>query len=364
MSGRRVAGLVVSLLMIGAQPVSAGQPVRDAHLASMAVRLFPALSGQPVAGEARDRRVAACAGAPACIVAAAIVQDGERDALAARSGPRGDDVRRQVDGLNEVLRVYGVGKLPHYPLIDGSDEPFGSEGFAAKVADAVAMASAQRTDPAISGDISLSLALALLDANGKDAAVAFEPLDRLHNAAAFAKARKLDWSRYRYTAILVLGVGPDDLATPLSAKAKVNVRAGAERYAEGLAPFLIVSGGAVHPRGTSHIEAMEMRRALIKRYGIPADAIVIDPYARHTTTNLRNATRRLIAMGAPLDRDILVVSNAPHIDAIASPAFVDRNRRELGYQPAVAGERVASTAIAMRPSGDSLRVDPGDPLDP
>ncbi|MDZ7280435.1 YdcF family protein [Sphingomonas sanguinis] len=355
------AALAISIVL--PLPAIAETPVRDGQLAAMAERLFPALHG-PLAGDARDRRVAACTGAPACVVAAAILRDEEREALAARSPDRGDDVRRQVDGLNEILRVYGVGKLPRYPLIDGSDAPFGSEDFAAKVADAVVMAGAQRADPAVGGDISLSLALALLDANDKNAAVAFEPLDQRYNAAAFRRARILDWGRYRYTAILVLGVGPDDLETPLSAKAKVNVRVAAEQYAKGLAPFLIVSGGAVHPRDTPHVEALEMRRALIERYGIPAEAIVIDPYARHTTTNLRNATRRLIAMGAPLDRDMLVVSNARHIDSIASPGFVERNRRELGYQPATADGRVAPTAIPMRPSRDSLQIDPADPLDP
>ncbi|WP_309698173.1 YdcF family protein [Sphingomonas sp. SORGH_AS_0870] len=360
--GRLMAAAALAISI--AQPLPAAAPaVRDTQLAAMAARLFPALHG-PLAGDARDRRVGACAGAPDCVVAAAILRDEEREAFAARFPDQGDDVRRQVDGLNDILRVYGVGKLPRYPLIDGSDAPFGSEAFAAKVADAVVMAGAQRGDPAVGGDISLSLALALLDANDKNAAVAFEPLDQRYNAAAIRRARTMAWSRYRYTAILVLGVGPDDLETPLSAKGKVNVRVAAEQFAKGAAPFLIVSGSAVHPRDTPHVEALEMRRALIERYGIPADAIVVEPYARHTTTNVRNATRRLIAMDAPLDRDMLVVSNASHIDAVASPAFVERNRRELGYQPATADGRIALTAIAMRPSHEALRVDPADPLDP
>lgn len=358
--------MVAAILLAMTAPGAAGADtaVHDARLAAMAARLFPALGGHRLAGAAREARVAACAGVPACIVAAAILGDDEREALAARSPERADDVRRQVDGLNEILRVYGVGKLPRYPMIDGSDAPFGSEAFAARVADAVTLARAQQDDPAVAGDISLSLALALLDANSRDEAVAFEPLDQRHNAAAFAHARGIDWGRYRYSAILVLGVGPDELTTPLSAKAKVNVRTAMGYYTRGLAPFLIVSGGAVHPRGTTHVEALEMRRALIERYGVPADAIVIDPYARHTTTNVRNATRRLIAMGAPLDRDILVVSNAAHIDSIASPAFAARNTRELGYQPATLSARIAPTAVALRPSRDSLRIDPADPLDP
>lgn len=360
---RRMAATTLAIAIAMWSPAYSQPVIRDGQLTTMAQRLFPALHG-PLAGEARDRRVAACAGASACVVEAAILRDDEREALAARSPDGGDDVRRQVDGLNEILRVYGVGKLPRYPLIDGSDSPFGSDAFAAKVADAVVMAMAQRSDPALGGDISLSLALALLDVNDKNAAVAFEPLDQRYNAAAFKRARTTNWGRYRYSAILVLGVGPDDLETPLSAKGKVNVRVAAEQFAAAIAPFLIVSGSAVHPRDTPHVEALEMRRALIERFGIPADAILVEPYARHTTTNLRNATRRLVAMGAPFDRDMLVVSNASHIDAVASPAFVERNRRELGYQPAIADGRIAPTAIAMKPLRESLRVDPADPLDP
>ncbi len=358
------AAWAVAAAVVLAAPPAAAAPVRDARVAAMAARLFPTLHGRGLAGPARVQRIAACAQAAACIAEAAILRDDEREALVQAAGARAADVRREVDGLNEVLRVYGVGKLPRYPLIDGSDDAFGSDGFAAKVADAVMLATAQRDDPAIGGDASLSLALALLDVNDKDAAVAFEPLDARYNAAAVARARRLDWTRFRYTAILALGVGPDDLATPLSPRGKVNVRRAAELYAQGLAPFIVVSGSAVHPRDTPHVEAIEMRRALIERFAVPAEAIVVEPYARHTTTNLRNATRRLIALGAPLERDMLVVSNPGHIDAVASAAFVQRNARELGYQPATVGTRVAPTAIAARPSRDSLRIDPADPLDP
>ncbi|KQU49826.1 hypothetical protein ASG67_12125 [Sphingomonas sp. Leaf339] len=343
---------------------AAAVPVRDAHLAAMADRLFPSLRGRALAGTERQRRIAACAGAAPCLVEAAIWRDDEREALARGAGTAADDVRREIDGLNEVLRVYGVGKLPRYPLIDGSDEAFGSAGFAAKVADAVTLATLQGDDPAVKGDPSLSLALALLDVNDKDQAIAFEPLDKRYNAGAIAKAQRLDWSRFQYSAIIALGVGPDDLTTPLSARGKANVRLAANAFNQGLAPFIIVSGSAVHPRDTPHVEAVEMRRALIDRFGIAANAIIVEPYARHTTTNLRNATRQLIRLGAPLGHDTLVVSNTAHIDAIASPAFTTRNQRELGYQPGRIGPRRSQNAITFRPDAASRRVDPIDPLDP
>jgi hypothetical protein len=208
------------------------------------------------------------------------------------------------------------------------------------------------------------LAIALLDTNNRDEPAAFEPLEAKFNSDALAKAKAVDWHRYRYSAIIVPGNGPDDLATPLSVRGKLHVRMAAERFADGIAPFIIVSGGNVHPRGTRFVEAVEMRQALIKRYGVPADSVVIEPYARHTTTNLRNATRRLVALGAPLSMQALIVTSRVQSVYIASTAFSDRNLTELGYQPGKVGPRLSPTELPFQPSISSMRVDPMDPLDP
>lgn len=183
-------------------------------------------------------------------------------------------------------------------------------------------------------------------------------------SAAIARARTLDWSHYPYTAIVVPGIGPDDLDVSLSARGKLNVRLAAARFAQGLAPFTLVSGGRVHPRGTHYAEALEMRRALMERFGIPGDCIVVDPYARHTTTNLCNAVRRLTALGAPLDRDALIVSNVEQIQYMVSADFASRNARELGYQPGLVKPRTSANELEFMPSAMSLRGDPADPLDP
>jgi hypothetical protein len=178
------------------------------------------------------------------------------------------------------------------------------------------------------------------------------------------KARAIDWTRYRYSAVIVPGIGPDDLSTPLSARGKLNVRMAAARFADGVAPFIIVSGANVHPRGTQFVEAVQMRQALIEQYGIPADSIVIEPYARHTSTNLRNATRRLVALGVPLSKDALIITNRDQSRYIESSEFFERNQDELGYQPGKIGARLSPTELTCQPSIASMRVDPMDPLDP
>jgi len=90
----------------------------------------------------------------------------------------------------------------------------------------------------------------------------------------------------------------------------------------------------------------------------------LEPYARHTTTNLRNATRRMVALGIPLDRPTLIVTDAEQSKYIESQTFSDRNRTELGYLPGAVGRRLSLYDLEFRPSRLSLRHDPRDPLDP
>lgn len=359
-------------------------PVADREMAVLAARLFPDLvsidrrtlnSAAQETLSKRRARFEACGEVAACEIKAAIWSDLERAQIAHSVGvttgkrqadalPPSARVERQIDGLNSILSVYGTGLPPRYPAIDGPVEGEGSPRLASLVADAMALARAEESDPTGGFDASVVLALALLDANNREDAGAFEPLDTTMNAAALARSARIDWPSYRYSAILVPGIGPDDLATPLSARGKLNVRMAAQRFAEGVAPFIIVSGGPVHPRGTSTAEAIEMRRALVDRYGIPADCIIVEPYARHTTTNLRNATRRLIAMKAPLDREVLIVTNPAQSQYIEGADFKARSLRDLGYEPAKIGTRLSPTDLTFRPVPRSALVDPMDPLDP
>jgi hypothetical protein len=380
---RMIKHLVLGAALAAALPAHAA-PAGDQYWSLMAGRMFPMVSAvKPghvppalaAALEARRKRIDACQQAPKCLLLAATWNDADMDAVAAAVPPSANEplvaddgiraqVVRELRGLNAVLQTYGFGTQARYPAIDGPVEPADGADFQALVADAVWLADASRNDPAVSLDPSLALALALIDVNERHDAVAFEPLDRTHNAAPFALARKTDWMRYRYTAILIPGVGPENPAIPLSARSKLHLHLAARRFAQGDVAFIITSGAAVHPKGSRFVEAVEMRRALIERFHIPPDRIVIEPYARHTSTNLRNASRRLAAMGAPLDKPVLIVSNAEQSRYITSPEFAARNPAELGYDPGVIGRRLSPYEVEFTPSLHSLRVDPLDPLDP
>lgn len=380
--------LAAAMLAFASVPASAGA-VRDVQAEALSDRLFPLLDalGRDTSAMAaikakpevaamlrvRQERRDACAADLGCLAQAMVWTPTEGALLAHAAvqpaGTRSTDdgaaaqAMREIDGVNAVVRTFGLGQVPAYPQIDGAgmidpQETRARLQAAAWLAQTPRSASTQALDP------SIEFALALLDASDRTDAIGFEPLTGGLNAPAIKRARGLDWKRFRYSAMIVTGVGPEVPDMALSPFGKYHLRLAADRFAQGDVPFIIVTGGRAHPRATRFTEAEQMRKALIERYGVPADAIVIEPYARHTTTNLRNATRLLMAMGAPLDKDAVIVCNPGQSAAIESPAFVQRNLAELGYEPGKVGRRISPTELEFRPSPQSARVDPRDPLDP
>ncbi|WMJ71238.1 YdcF family protein [Stenotrophomonas sp. 24(2023)] len=368
----RVPVATMLALLLGSA-LSLQATAQDRSSAALAGRLFPTLlqlqpDTLPAAARGvlaqRRQQLARCGQQVACTLEAAAWTPAQIDTLASAAPDRSAAIGRELRGLNGILAVYGHGEAPRYAAIDGPTGTAGSPRLAQDVLAAVQMSDVDQQAAYTALDRSIALAVGLLDANDRLDAIRFEPISEGTNAAAFARARGLDWKACRYTAIIVLGQGPDELTTPISAGSKLRLKAAAQRYLAGDAPYLIVSGGAVHPRGTRSVEALQMRQALIERFGIPEASILIEPYARHTTTNLRNASRLLAALQAPSQQPALVVSSPAHIDSVASAQFSERNRSELGYLPGTVGERVSPYAIRFVPAAASLRIDPADPLDP
>ncbi|HUD95865.1 YdcF family protein [Sphingobium sp.] len=382
------AALAFAPVPASAGPVSV-RAARDMETERLSQRLFPlfdAAGRDPAtldrikAGpgispllRARQERRAACGQDLVCAAQAMIWTPADletmgRAAAALPDLPAADDgapaqIRREMEGVNAIVRTYGLGQVPSYPQIDGAGTIDPQERQARlQAADWLSRTprnlSAQALDP------SIDYALALLDVSDRTDAIGYEPVTEGTNAPAMMRARTLDWNRYPFSAMILTGVGPEVDAMPLSPYGKYHLRLAASRFAQGDIPFIIITGGRAHPRATRFTEAEEMRRALIDRYGVPADAIVIEPYARHTTTNLRNASRLLIAMSAPLDNDALIVCNPQQSAYIESVQFTKRNADELGYQPGRIGRRFSPTELAFRPSRTSARIDPRDPLDP
>jgi hypothetical protein len=207
------------------------------------------------------------------------------------------------------------------------------------------------------------LATAGLRHDGRDEAVRYEPIVDGENAAAVARIPTLRWDKWRFAAIVIPGQGPTDDTTALNPAGAARVDIAVARWRAGLAPFLMPSGGHVHPDRTVYAEAIEMKRYLMETHHVPEDAILVDPYARHTTTNLRDTTRMLLHYGMPVDAPVLVTSDqiqSAYIATILAP----RCQSELGYVPWRALAALTINDSCVRATPDVLFMDSADELDP
>lgn len=267
-----------------------------------------------------------------------------------------------ANGMNRILTVYGLGKDPRYRDIDRVSYDVSTETYRnllkAKIAEIKSAKAPLFFEP------TLNFALKLLEINRRDEAARYEPLEQGENKAAVQNLRNIKWSDYPYSFILVLGSGGRDLATRLSPIGAQRTDVAAQLFSQRKAPLIIVSGGYVHPMQTPYCEAIEMKKYLREKYKIPETSILIDPHARHTTTNFRNGARLAFRYRIPTNLTALVTSSEDHIASSTSEQFRLRNLNELGYFPVEFIKRISPVAAEFRPSIESLFFDANDPLDP
>jgi len=270
--------------------------------------------------------------------------------------------RDAAAGLNRLLDVYCLGKDPRYPAIDKVSFDVSTTGYA----DQLKAKSAEikfSNDP-LFFEPTLSFAMKLLEINRRDEAARYEPLEQGENKAALQNLRNIKWSDYPYPFILVLGSGGLDLNTRISRIGAQRTDVAAQLFLQHKAPLIIVSGGHVHPMQTPFCEAIEMKKYLIEKYKISEASILVEPYARHTTTNFRNGARLAFRYRLPTDRAALVTSSEDHIASVTKEEFRTRNLNELGYFPMEFIKRISPVEAEFKPSVASLFFDATDPLDP
>src|SRR5258705_1130497 len=115
---------------------------------------------------------------------------------------------------------------------------------------------------------------------------------------------------------------------------------------------------------TPYCEAIEMKKYVMEKFKITERSILIDPHARHTTTNFRNGARLAFRYGIPTDAKALVTSSADHILYTAGDDFRSRCLNEFGYLPMEFITQIAPSEAEFKPSGASLVFDANDPPDP
>jgi hypothetical protein len=156
------------------------------------------------------------------------------------------------------------------------------------------------------------------------------PID-VESANAQAYARALECNRSQVV-VIVPGDTPIHTKQPLQMVREEQLRllAGVRACKQYNCCVIAVSGGNVHPDDTPFNEAWEMRAFLLQR-GVPQHMIVGDFYARHTTTNLRNVGRFMLAYN--LSRAVITTNYLQelYLDFPGPSGFTSRCLRELGY---------------------------------
>lgn len=139
----------------------------------------------------------------------------------------------------------------------------------------------------------------------------------------------------RAEAIVVLGNRPPtDQHGQLMPETERRVRRGVETYEDGLAPVVVMTGGA-SPRGDIEAEVMQ---AFAIALGVPADAILVETKSQNTIENARFTKQLLSGEEQPARR--------PHIILVTSPYHLRRARRLFEC----AGFEVQPTAADPPPS--------------
>ena len=276
--------------------------------------------------------------------------------------------KQDAGGINLIIRVYGMGNKSRYK-IDAPDPtletvPFYQDAVPRLVRPAIRENALEILRNGLFFSLPLEVAIEYLDINDRYEAADFEPMGQGINALSYAAVRKTKWKKYPYSAILILGSGPQADGEAISPKTRVRCVYAAELYRQGKAPFIMLSGGRAYPAMTKFSEAQEMKRYLMENCGIPEKALIAEPHARHTTTNLRNAARIMIENGCPMDKPALITSTGDQLDDVQSEKFARRCQRDILMVPYRLGERTGNRTLEFWPLPCATHLNPLDPLDP
>ena len=270
----------------------------------------------------------------------------------------------EAGAVNYAIDVYAGGKKPNSPAIDSISFDTRDAIYPKIIYTCTYLNLAEEKDEPLFFKPVMDFALSMIEFNDRNRIADFEPMEKGCNLAAFERIKTIDWKKYPYSLILVPGQGPEIPGEELSAIGMIRCRIAVARWREGVAPFLMVSGGKVHPYKTRFAEAEEMKKYMVQTLHVPENAILMEPHARHTTTNIRNCNRLIFKYGIPFDKPCLVSSDKFQSGYITSPAMQERCKRELGYSPYRVGKRLTETEAEFFPEIASLQIDEDEPMDP
>lgn len=271
--------------------------------------------------------------------------------------------KQDANTLNHIIHVYAKGGKPNYPRIDSLGMNVSSSTYLANIQALGELVKVESSNSKLFFSTTLNYAMSALDMARMEHAGQFEPMHLTVNKEAYLKAKKVNWDEFDYPLILIPGAGTDNYLDSLSSGGVLRCRLAFDAFKKGMAPFILVSGGYVHPYKVQRNEAMEMKKYLLA-LGVPESAILMDPHARHTTTNMRNTARIMFSYGFPMNRPSITVTTPSQSNYIYAEKMQKRCMDELGYSPYKNGKRLSATTAEFYPSIKALQIDADEPLDP
>ena len=275
-------------------------------------------------------------------------------------------VEKILIGINQIIDTYVAGINPKYPDLDRVSYDVNSDQYRMLLKNLVSQLNSTKDQSTLFYQPFLNFALKVMELNKRGEAGYFEPLKDGENAPAYQSIQSINWNNYSYSMLVVLGDAPN------SSGDLPNIsKGGMERcdyavtlFNKGVAPLIVFTGGNVAPFQSEYFEAIEMKKYVMNKYGIPSNKILVDPHARHTTTNMRNVGRLAFEYGIPIDKKALLSTTKDQCDYVASKDFTTRSMTEMGHIPILIGNRISDRDLEFTPLIKVLHLDSSDPLDP
>lgn len=264
--------------------------------------------------------------------------------------------------LNYIIDAYALDRDFLYPKIDSPTFNTKSEDYLNLIRQTLLLINHPANKIEEFFEPSLLFSMYLLQVNYRDEASRFEPL-KTTNRLPYDEFSHVSWEKYPFSFILIPGEGPED-NKPISPLGMYRCIIGAKEFFRGRAPFIVVSGGFVHPFQTPYCEAFEMKKFLIEKLKVPPAAIIMEPHARHTTTNIRNTNRIIYKYRIPTSKKILCATTSEQLQYILSQDFRQRCIDLMGYVPWNDMKQIDDFTLSFYPTQSSLQLDASDPLDP
>jgi hypothetical protein len=269
-------------------------------------------------------------------------------------------------GINQIIDTYCAGLDPRYPNIDAVSFDVNGAQYKLLLNTLVSDLNNNKDQYKLFYEPFLKFALGVLELNDRDEAGRYFLIQNSENKAAYDYLQTINWNDFDYSMIVVLGDSPNSSGDEpnISIGGKVRADHGVELYNQGKAPLIAFTGGHLWPVHTIYSEAIEMKKYVMEKYSIPENRILVDPHARHTTTNMRNIGRQIFRYGIPIDKKAIVSARKTHSEYVASSGYLTRCENEMGHIPLKLYERLSDFDLEFTSLIEVLHLDSSDPLDP